>query len=129
MTEMKGCSFVSPVLALTPSITHRAHHGVFGSCACQLCASARVCDQFVCIHFKVCLCTCVYSVGINIPSVSLSALMCTMCVVYSVYVSYMYALGVCVCVCVIMCSVNLHAMCLLRVAHLVLLCCTAQPAL
>lgn len=40
MTEMKGCSLVSPVLALAPSIIHREHRGapecvaaVHASCA------------------------------------------------------------------------------------------------
>lgn len=55
MTEMKGCTAVSPVLTLTPSITHRAGSAwggvcVCASCAFQLCARVhvRLRNQTVC---------------------------------------------------------------------------------
>lgn len=46
MTEMKGCSLVSPVLTLTPSIIHLQHHGAPESVAAVHVSCAQV---YVCV--------------------------------------------------------------------------------
>lgn len=45
VTEMKGCTAVSSVPTLTPSITHPSEYagGARASCAFQLCARVCVC--------------------------------------------------------------------------------------
>lgn len=132
MTEMKGCSLVSPVLTLTLSIIHRQHHRALECVAAvhASCAQVYMCviNLFAYISKSVYAHVCI--VCINIPSVNLSALMCTMCLctkcVLFLYVCCMHVFW---CVCVCMCIVCLYMQCVLLVAHLVLLCCAAQPAL
>lgn len=123
---MKGCSLVTPILTLTPSITHLEHHGA-PECVAAVhasCVQVYMCviNLFAYISKSVYAHMCI--VCINIPSFNLSLLMCTMC--QYTKLCFMNVCSVCV---LYMCSVCLHAMCLLLVAHLVLLCCAAQPAL
>lgn len=112
MTEMKGCSAVSPILPLPcPSFitnaagrpSERQLRSLVYVCVIKLFASLSksVYAQLCVLHLST--------------SQSLSALMCTVCVMYVLRVS--------------VCCASIHAMCLLLVAHMVLLCCGVQPAL
>lgn len=112
--------------------SHSVHHlpgeswgsGLCGSCAFQLCASVCLCNQF-CLDVFHGLFMHMCTVCINILSVNLSILTHTMCLCTKC-LFYVCIKSVCVCV-LYACSV--YMLCLLQVAHLVLLCGAAQPAL
>lgn len=102
MTEMKGCSLVSPILTLTPSITLQEHDGApeFVAAVHASCAQVYVCviNLFACVSKSVYAHVCI--VCINIPAVNLSVLMHTMCLLAKC-VFHVYVQGVCMFVCVL----------------------------